>query len=197
MRSASTRYWGLGVISNEICNHEISDFWCNISWKTQPLDIWFLVQYLTKSASKRFCDLVRVISHEIRNHEIFNFWYNISQNLQSEILCFLVQNLTKYASMKYCDLSHYRITILRHCYKSISQSDQKDHPGKTSASSDRFRSCFLQISSWFLLDFFNENDGYARSVDTEKSFAVRLDFFLILFWISPGIFLDFLSIHWE
>ena len=136
MKSATMRYCGFGVISHEICNHDILGFWCNanisqnmhpwdiviwcnISWNLQPWDIGFLVQYLTKSGSMRYCELVLylmksatmrycgfgVISHKICNHEILWFWCNISWNLQPwdivTDLIILMTYLIKYETTRY------------------------------------------------------------------------------------------------
>ena len=38
MKSATMRYFDSGVISHEICNHEIFWFWCNNSWNLNPWD---------------------------------------------------------------------------------------------------------------------------------------------------------------
>ena len=74
-----------------------------------------LVQYLMKSATKRYCGS-GVISHEIWKYEILWSFWNIPFNL------------------KLWDIVKFQ----------LDQSDHTDQSGYTSASSDRFRSCLLQ-----------------------------------------------------
>ena len=59
MKSATVRYCNYCIISHEICNREILQLLCNISWNLRPLDIgfwaytstntiyWILVKHLT------------------------------------------------------------------------------------------------------------------------------------------------------
>ena len=57
------RYCGSGVISHEICNHEILWFWCNISRNLQPWDIvmglLILMIYLIKSETTRYLKIIQ------------------------------------------------------------------------------------------------------------------------------------------
>ena len=104
MKFVTMKYFASGVISHEICNHEIFWFWRNISWNLQPWDILILVWYLMKSATMRYF-YSGVISHEICNHEIFWFWCNISWNLQPWAILILVLYLMKFEITRYCNSS--------------------------------------------------------------------------------------------
>ena len=104
-------------------DHEILWFWCNISRNLQPWDILILVQSVTNIFKYSIIQilLIRiicgsgVISHEIWEYEILWSFSNIPFNLKL-----------------------WDIVIFQ-----LNHSDQTDQSGYTSASSDRFRSCFV------------------------------------------------------